>query len=260
MKTEKMDKWARHERILRLAGESGHIRLERAAEETGASLPTIRRDFSELARTGAVERFRGGLRAVRREGNLPFSLRQVQGSEAKAEIARKAARLLRAGDVLFIDGGTTTYHMCFHLPPIPLRIITNSLRLAAYFEDANHRRPEWEFYLTGGLIQHGSNLLAGPGTLHTLDFYHADIAFLSVGGIASDGLYNTSEAIVETERRMIERSDRAIILADQSKLGRRAMCRVCGLRRIHSLITDRSPGRSLVEEEMAEQGLKIVHA
>lgn len=114
-------------------------------------------------------------------------------------------------------------------------------------------------YLTGGRIQHGTNMLTGPGTLHALDFYHANLAFLSVGGVTADGLYNTSEAVVETERRMIERSDRAVILADQSKLGRRAMCRVCGIERIHMLITDQPAGRSLVEEAMADKGLNIAY-
>ena len=61
-------------------------------------------------------------------------------------------------------------------------------------------------------------MLTGPGTLHSLDFYYANWAFLSVGGITADGLYNSSEAIVDTERKMIERSDKAVILADQSKL------------------------------------------
>jgi DeoR/GlpR family transcriptional regulator of sugar metabolism len=255
-----MNKIERHEQILRLAAEHGLLYMERAMRVSGSSRATVQRDFDELAAIGAVVRVRGGIRVARRDGNVPFNLRQVQHSAAKSAIARRAVESLRAGDVVFVDGGTTTYHICFHLPPIPLRIITNSLRLSAYLDDAAHRNDQWEVYLTGGRVQHGSNMLAGPGTLHALEFYHADVAYLSVGGIAADGLYNTSEAIVETERKMIERCDRAIVLADQSKLGRRAMCRVCGLDRIHCLITDKPAGRSLVEEAMVETGLKIVHA
>ena len=255
-----MNKWERHEQILRLASERGVIYLDRAVEATGASRPTIRRDFEELARAGAIERMRGGVRVIRREGSLPFNLREIQHSRAKAAIARSAAALLRSGDVLFIDGGTTTYHLCLCLPKIPLRIITNSLRVSAHLDNPAHRNERWEVYLTGGFIQHGSSMLTGPGTLHSLDFYHANWSFLSVSGIASDGLYNTSEAIVETERRMIERSERAVILADQSKLGKRSMCRVCGIRRIERLITNPPSGRSLIEESITEQGCRIVHA
>lgn len=254
-----MNKVERQERILQLASERGTVYLPRLMAATGASRPTLRRDFEELAESGAVERIRGGIRATRRDGSAPFNLRAVQHSKAKSAIARKAVASLRAGDVLFVDGGTTTYHICFHLPRVPLRIITNSLRLSAYLDDAATRHPEWEVYLTGGKIQPGSNMLTGPGTLHSLDFYHADWAFLSVGGICDDGLYNTAEAIAETERKMIERADRAVLLADQSKLGRRAMCRVCGVGRIHELITDAPAGRSLIEEAMLEKGLKITH-
>ncbi len=254
-----MNKAERHERILSLASERGLLYLERAIQSTGASRATVRRDFDELAQTGTVERLRGGIRVTRREGNVPFNLREVQHSREKSAIAARACRLLRAGDVVFVDGGTTTYHICFHLPRMPLRIVTNSLRLSAYLDDTATRHPDWEIYLTGGRIHHGANMLTGPGTLHSLDFYHADWAFLSVGGITGDGLYNTSEAVVETERKMIERSDRSIILADQSKLGRRAMCRICGVGRIDELITDQPTGRSLVEESMREEGLKITY-
>jgi len=245
---------------MRLASERGMIYLDRAVEATGASRPTLRRDFEELSKMGTIERVRGGIRVVRNEGSLPFNLREVQHSKAKAKIAQKAARLLRAGDVIFIDGGTTTYHLCLYLPKIPLRIVTNSLRVSAFLDDPKHRNEDWEVYLTGGLVQHGSNMLTGPGTLHSLGFYHADWAFLSVSGIAIDGLYNNSEAVVETERRMIERADRAVVLADQSKLGKRAMCRLCGVARIDRIITDKPSGRSIVEEEMATEGCKIVHA
>jgi DeoR/GlpR family transcriptional regulator of sugar metabolism len=255
-----MNKTERHERLLSLAGERGLLFLQRAMQATGASLATARRDFDELASSGAVERVRGGIRVTRKEGNVPFNLREVQHSHAKSAIAARACRMLRAGDVVFVDGGTTTYHICFHLPRMPLRIVTNSLRLSAYLDDAATRFEDWEVYLTGGKVQHGYNMLTGPGTLHSLDFYHADWAFLSVGGITADGLYNTSEAIVETERRMIERCDHPVILADQSKIGRSAMCRVCGLERIHCLITDKPAGRSLVEESMAEKGLRILPA
>jgi len=255
-----MNKVERHERILHLAAERGLLYLDRAMEATGASRPTIRRDFGELAESGAVERFRGGIRAARKDGNVPFNLREVQHSAAKSAIARKAVSLLRPGEVVFVDGGTTTYHICFHLPPIPLRIITNSLRLSAYLDNAARRHPDWGVSLTGGQVHPGSNMLTGPGTVHALRFYHADWAFLSVGGITADGLYNTSEAIVETERTMIERCDRAVILADQSKLGCRAMCRVCGVGRIDRLITNRREGRNLVEEALRKENLRLDHA
>ncbi|WP_309396463.1 DeoR/GlpR family DNA-binding transcription regulator [Cerasicoccus maritimus] len=255
-----MKKRERHQRLLNLASELGLLYQDRAMEATQSSRATIRRDFDELADSGAIERIRGGIRVANREGNVPFNLREVQHSDAKSAVARRACRFIQAGDVVFIDGGTTTYHMCFHLPRLPLRIVTNSLRLSAYLDDASTRFPDWEIYLTGGKVQHGSNMLTGPGVLHSLGFYYANWAFLSVGGIAADGLYNTSEAIVETERKMIERSDRTLILADQSKIGQRAMCRVCGIKRIDSLITDKPTGVSLVENEMREAGLNIVHA
>lgn len=254
-----MNKIERHEHILSLVRARGQLYQDSALVATGASPATIRRDFDEIADSGAVERIRGGIRVARRAGNVSFSMRSVHQSVAKSAIAARACKLLQAGDVIFIDGGTTTYHTCFHLPKLPLHIVTNSLRLSAYLDHVSNRHAEWEVYLTGGRIHHGHDMLTGSGTLHSLDFYHADWAFLSVSGLTIDGLYNSSEAVVETERKMLDRCDRAVVLADQSKLGQRAMCRVCGLGRIDRLICDPPTGRSLVEEAMIEQGLHILH-
>ena len=92
-----MNKNERHDRILHLAGERGMIYLDRAAQATGASLPTIRRDFAELADAGSVERIRGGIRVSRKDENMPFNLREVQRSNEKSAIARNAAKRLRGG-------------------------------------------------------------------------------------------------------------------------------------------------------------------
>ncbi len=236
----KMGRTERQEHLLRLVSDRGTVYLHRAAKVTGASIATIRRDFAELAERGSVKRLRGAIQVPRREGDLPFSLRRVQHAPEKRVVAAHAAKLVRTNDVLFIDGGTTTFHLCLFLPSAPLRIVTNSLRLAAFLEEsAQLRGNKWETYLTGGYLQPGSQMLTGPGTLHSLDFYQADWAFLSIGGVMPDGFYNTSEAVVETERKMIQRAERAVVLADSSKLGKRSICRVCGLNEVDRLIISR---------------------
>lgn len=213
------------------------LRLDDAVKLTNASLATVRRDFAALAEAGVVQRFRGGIRLPQSDTMLPFALRDYLFSEAKQRLAQRAAALLRPGDVLFVDGGTTTAHLAACLPAIPLRIITNSVRLATMLDEGN-RRSNYEIYLTGGGLYPRSGLLTGPSAAAAVAQYRACWAFLSVGGLTRDGLFNTTESVVETERRMIAHAEKVVVVADHSKIGRTAMCRVCPLEEIDILITE----------------------
>jgi len=139
-----------------------------------------------------------------------------------------------------------------------LRIITNSLRLASRLDDILGEHPDLEVFLTGGLLHPMSGLLVGAGAQASLAQYHATWAFLSVGGLTGDGLFNTSEQVVESERMMIARSDRVAVLADHSKIGRHAMCHVCGLDAIDLLITDQQPSSAAARRKLHELGLEIM--
>lgn len=235
------------------------LSVEEAVSLFAASPATVRRDFATLAGEGRAERERGGVRAMpSNSGTMsPFSFREGSYSIEKDLIAAQAVSLLRPGDVIIVDGGTTTFHMARHLPAFTLRLITNSTALAAY-ADERHASASLEIFLTGGFLHPKSHLLTGPGAVTGLRDYHADWAFLSAGGVCADGVYNNNERAVELERVMAANSDRVVILADHSKIGKQAMCRVCGLERIHTLITDFVPETSGRLREIEGSGVKVV--
>jgi DeoR/GlpR family transcriptional regulator of sugar metabolism len=249
----------RQEQILGHLDSGDFLRVEEAAARFGASPATIRRDFCALARTGAVERTHGGVRRrERRDGeNLPFGLREVRHSAEKSALARHAAALLRPGDVILVDGGTSTFHLCEHLPAFKLRIITNSLRLAAGLDEERLAKSEWEVLLVGGNLYPDSGLLIGPQACANLAQYHAHWAFLSAGGVCADGVYNTNEFVAECERAMAGNADRVVLLADHSKIGRKAMCRVCGLDAVTILITNPRPETREELDQIRDAGVKV---
>ncbi|MEI6083152.1 MAG: DeoR/GlpR family DNA-binding transcription regulator [Verrucomicrobiota bacterium] len=253
-----MNTLERHEQILRTLNEQGYVSVPRAAELTGASSATIRRDLAAFAKQGLARRVRGGIRLVESVGMTPFAMRQAQSFKSKEALAQRAVQLLKAGDVIFVDGGTTTFHLGACLPAIPLRVITNSVRLAHYLDEQNQRRAEWEVFLTGGLIYPNSGLLLGPAAQASVTQYHAHWAFLSVGGITLDGLYNTTELVVETERLMIAHADQVVVLADSSKLGKHAMCQVCRLSEVDYLVTNRNDAQTPLLRQFEQAGLQIV--
>jgi DeoR/GlpR family transcriptional regulator of sugar metabolism len=237
----------RHDHLVNLLRDKEFLGIEEACAAVGASPATIRRDFGELVAQGRVERLRGGVSRPRRDAlaMVPFAAREMQCAAEKSAIARVAASLLAPGDAVFVDGGTSTLHLASHLGAVPARVITNSLRLAAAIGATTYASPV-EVHCTGGYLLARGGLLIGPQARAGIAAYHARWAFLSVGGVGPDGVFNTDELVQDVEREMIAHADRVVVLADHSKIGARSLCRVCDLARVHELITDAAaPAESL---------------
>ncbi len=250
----------RHEQIIGYLTEHGILSVNDAVRVFNASPATIRRDFNELAEQRIVTRVRGGIKMVKPVDNdmLPFALREVRHSREKEALARHAVTLLNPGDAVIIDGGTTTFMLTACLPEIPLRIITNSLRLAAGLEERRMERANLEVYISGGFLYPHSGLLLGPSAQANLAQYHAHWAFLSVGGINEGGIFNNNEWVVETERVMLKNAGKIVVLADHSKIGKHAMCLVCDLERVDVLITDYWPENEPLLSKFEEAGIDVV--
>lgn len=246
----------RQEKILGHLSGSEFLSVEDAVRIFKSSPATVRRDFSELVESGQAIKVRGGLKAAVSAGMLPFSARAGIYSAEKEALAKSAAAMISPGDVLFIDGGTTTFHMAGCLPDMNIRIITNSLRLASVLEEMK-AGARWEIYLTGGFLYTQSGILLGPNALYGISQYHADKAFLSASGVDESGVYNSSELVVETERIMIGNSDKIIIMADHSKIGKRGLAKVCDIGKIGVIITDRNPVSRKSLNLIRKKGIEI---
>lgn len=237
------------------------LSLQEAVRRYAASAATVRRDFADLERRNLARRAHGGLCPLRQEDAQPFVFRAARFAKEKAALARAAAALLADGDAVTVDGGSTTFHLASCLPEIHLKLITNSLRLAAALEPRTTGRPGLELYVTGGCLRPASGLLTGPGVLHSLAQYRTRWAFLSAGGVQEGGLFNTDEQVAEMERGMIAGAEKTVVLADGSKLGRSAMCHVAPLEKISILITNAGvPSDHPVLAACREKGVKIIFA
>lgn len=251
---------ARHEQILSALARQEVLSVTEAARRFGASAATTRRDFDELARQNLVRRVRGGIRSAKplAADILPFAMRELHFAKEKSAVAARAAQLLRPGEVVFIDGGTTTSLISHHLPNFPIRVITNSVLLAASLEERRGAYPDLEVYMTGGFLYPTAGLLVGPNAIGCLAQYRADWAFLAAAGVTVDGIFNSNEMMVETERKMIEHARQVCVLTDHSKLGREAMCQVTTLDMIDKLVTDRHPESGTILERIAAAGVEVI--
>lgn len=236
----------RHRAILAMIEKQGDLTVEEACRVLGISPATVRRDFVELVGRGAVEKTWGGLRRLPDAdvpGNemLPVDVRESLHPREKERIARRACELINDGDVVVIDGGTTTLAMAPHLANRPVRILTNSILIAHRIDSLRSHPKGAEVFLTGGFLYPGSGLLVGPEAVQSLSQYHARWAFLSVGGLDSDGGTNTNHLVVESERQMISLTENVVVLADGSKWKRREMVRAFSWDEVDYFVTDSPP-------------------
>lgn len=233
----------RHERILELLNRDRIVEVTKLSKALGVSAVTIRSDLDTLERRMLLRRIRGGATSARpARFERPIDLQSESFTEEKERIGRLAARMVRDGETVILDAGTTTKAMAFALPD-DLRdvvVITSSLDIAIALES----HPGVTVIVTGGTLKKTgrnprSRSLIPPLAGLILAQLNADYAFLCCAGIdATRGFTNANLEEVETKRAMLAASRRAIMLADHGKIGHVAGARIADIAEISSLITD----------------------
>lgn len=249
----------RQSRLVELLSQRGMSDLESLASELAVSLSTVRRDLEQLEKNGLVSRTHGGAVWLggREAQNRPYAFDQRMNflPEPKQAIARLAASLVRPGETILLDGGTTTYHLARELVGGSFQIVTNSLPIADLFVNDEHV----ELILTGGLLYPRYAVLLGPVAEKTIAAIHASTLFLSVAGISDGAMYNQNLLLVESERRMIEQTQRVVLLIDSSKFGQRALAKLGMLEEIDVVVTDSEISEE-TRREVEAKGCQLIVA
>ncbi|GAB3164472.1 hypothetical protein GCM10027291_05920 [Telluribacter humicola] len=140
----------------------------------------------------------------------------------------------------------------------PVTVITNSILIASQIDLERQSKYGAEVLLTGGLIYPEAGMLVGPQAIRNIREYHARWAFLSVGGIETEGATNSSQLVVETQRAIMDQCETRVLLADHSKFGRKSLCRLCGINEMDLLITNMHSGQADLIDSLRSQGLDII--
>ncbi|MBR7121609.1 MAG: DeoR/GlpR transcriptional regulator [Lentisphaeria bacterium] len=250
---------SRHKQILEYLSVHEMLSVTEAVNIFAVSPATVRRDFTEIAASGTVVRFRGGIarKANAPDKLIPFAMRGQWYSAEKRFLAARVHRYIRDCRTLFIDGGSTTTHLGMFLRNPQQNVITNSQPLCSVFSEIFPSGGGPQIRLTGGIFHPESGLLLGRDAENFIAGYHADIAVISARGINAGGIYNHNEPIAAINRQMIAHADRTILIADHSKIGVTALTKVCSLDKIEALFTVATGENQTELAKISSTGIKV---
>lgn len=182
---------------------------------------------------------------------------QEEVEARRRAIARKAASLVKAGEVILADGGPMATYLAEALREQgDLTVITNSIEV---FNTLNPS-PGIILISTGGAIRYSSQVLVGPTAEGTLKELRADKLFLMVGGISLDfGLSHTNISEVTVKQAMIRSAREVILLADHTCFSTESIIQVAPLSVVNVLVTDDAldPGMRL---DISKLGIRLLLA
>lgn len=215
----------RHEDIMKILKERGSATVHYLSKALFVSEPTVRRDLGILENEGKVRRTFGGAvptELLNRE--VPLSLREREGREAKTIISGNASELLCDGQVIFLDASSTVSYLVEHIASHKdMTVITNSPKTSLALAERKVRS-----YCTGGLMLENSIAYVGSLAEDFVQNFNADIFFFSCRGVSEDGQL-TDSSVEESELRkvMMRYARKKIFLCTSDKIGKRYMYNLC---------------------------------
>ena len=226
----------RLQKLLEILAKKEFSTVEYLSQQLQVSMPTIRRDLTELANRNLIIRSHGGaIHLPAKDSTTPVDFRKSTNYRRKAAIAREAVKYLHNHTVIFIDASTTAAYLSDHLKGRQdLTIITNSLMTATHLKNLGVRA-----YCLGGEVIGSSAAVGGALAIEAASNFNIDVMFFSAYGVNDRGMIvDTSEPETQLRSYLLKNTATSIFLCDSSKFGRSAMYNVAPLSQVNYMITD----------------------
>ena len=236
---------------------AGFLSVAELSEQLNVSQMTVRRDLRRLAGSGEVVLVHGGVSLPPGGAAAPgFSSRALARSGAKAAIAAAAARLVRPGDTIGVDSGTTAAELAHALPAeFDGCVLTHSVPVLAQMLS----RPRVRVIGIGGELLHDNQAMVGFAALDLVRRMRVRLLFLGASAFDERGVYARSEVELSAKHALMEIADEVVLLADASKLAATAPVEICGFDRIDTLVTD-LPLPEAVAGAVRRTGTRVITA
>lgn len=246
----------RRDSIIQIIQKNGKVRVDKLSDKFDVSSVTIRNDLDFLEKKGIVHRTHGGA-LLRKNVYEDPSLEEKQQlyRKEKQRIGEKAVELIKDGDSILLDSGTTAMEIAQRLNGKKnLTVMTNAINLALKFGNME----SMSVMLTGGLLRKESFSLVGPEAEATISNYYFDKLFLGVDGLdIKFGLTTPNPMEAQLNRIMVERAQQVIAITDSSKFGRHSFSYICDVDVISTLITDTNISVEF-ERELLRRNIDVI--
>ena len=243
----------RLDEIARLVRQEGFASIEELAGNFKVTPQTIRRDINSLCEDGILRRYHGGAGLTTSNSNVDYKDRQTLYSDEKYNIAQLVADYIPNDASLFINIGTTTEEVAKQLLDHKnLRIVTNNLNVANLLSS----NETFEVIIAGGSVRPRDKGITGEATIDLIKQFRVDYGIIGISAIESDGtLLDFDYHEVRVAQAIIENSRNTLLVADHSKIGRKAMVRLGHISQVEMWFTDQQPSdelMSIAERENVE--------
>ena len=226
----------RQNEILEIARVEGRVEVENLAARFGVTVQTIRRDLSDLADAGKLDRVHGGAVMPAGVTNIGYDERRSLNAEAKIAIARACAERIPDNSSLFINIGTTTEAVARALlGHHNITVVTNNMNVANILV-ANE---SCAVIVAGGVLRRSDGGLVGDLTTEAIEGFKVDYAIIGASALDIDGdLLDFDPQEVRVSRAIIRQARRTYLVTDTSKLSRSAPVRIASLSEIDAVFTE----------------------
>lgn len=250
-----MSQTFRYPTILEIARREGKVTVEGLAEHFGVTLQTIRRDLTDLADAGKLERVHGGAILPSGTTNIEYEERRALNTDAKAAIARACAARILDNSSLFLNIGTSTEAVARELLHREnLMVVTNNMNVANILVG----NPTCEIVVTGGHLRRADGGLVGQLAAETIRNFKFDLAVIGCSALDVDGdMLDFDIQEVSVSQTILRHSRRSFLVADHSKFKRSAPARIASMANVDTFFTDRPVPASL-QKSCADWGTELV--
>lgn len=246
----------RKQHILDILKREGRVVAKDLAQDLELSEDTIRRDLRELAKEGLLQRVHGGALPAS-SAVADFATRQTIATDGKLAIARAASEMIQPGQIVILDGGTTTVQLARQLPKtLSATVVTHSPSIAV--ELVNH--PNVEVILIGGRLFKHSVVTVGAAALEALSHIRADTYFMGVTGVHPEAGLSTGDLEeAHMKRALSQHAAETVVLASNEKLGVASAYVIMPVTEVSALVVERNTSEKLVRF-YEELGITVMRA
>lgn len=228
----------REKEILKLLLANKKVTVNELSEKLYTSASSVRRDLSRLEKQQLLKRTHGGAEILEDSISslkIPFVMRELEQSDAKLLIAKKAIGLVNDYDVIFMDASSSAYTLIPYLASKNhLTVITNGIKTLAKLGEYGIKAIS-----TGGELLPSCSALVGEEAFRTIADFNANIAFFSCRGLSPSGmLTDFSDSENHVRSRMLAHSEKTYLLCAGEKFNKSYFHNLCSYKDITGIISD----------------------